>query len=102
MQITKADMKEELESMPDGFDDEPTVIQVRDDEALTAPEPPALPFTLARAKPSDGTWLERLDPQARIILQRAMVTAPCWPIAPRVRGAVAVPLQKIPSLPDHA
>ena len=96
-------------------DDEPTIIRVRDEELnppTPAPAPllvveasdlPALPFALNREKTrNDDVWLSALDPSARIILERATVVAPRWPIAPRIRGAVAIPTQGIPSLPARA
>jgi len=80
--------------LPD-FDDDETVIDVRDEDF--ADEPPPLPFTLQRVK-SDDDWLEELGDEARAVLERARTPMPNWPLAPRVEGAVAVPKQRIPSL----
>jgi hypothetical protein len=107
-------IRPETMSELDFADDEETIIRVRDEE-LNAPTPapapslivaaddadlPALPFALSRQKsPADEAWLAELDPSTRIILERAMIVAPSWPTAPRIRGAVAVPAHTpIPSL----
>jgi hypothetical protein len=71
-----------------GFEDEPTVIQV-DDQDFAAP--PALPFPLIRAKARADAWLDDLPPEARRVLDLARLPAPAWPFGERIRGAVAVP-----------
>lgn len=87
-------------SLPD-FDDEPTVIRVRDDETH---QPPPLPFPLRRAKstPDPEDWLAELPEEARRILEAARHPAESWPRSPRIPGAVATPLTRIPSLVRHA
>jgi hypothetical protein len=86
--------------MPTGFEDEPTVVDgSHEAELIAAPEPPALPFTLTREKPSnDDGWLLTLPPEKRAILERATRPARDWPLASRLPGAVATPARKIPSL----
>lgn len=71
-----------------GFEDEPTVIQV-DEQDFAAP--PALPFPLTRAKVRADAWLEDLPPEARRVLELARLPAPAWPFGERIRGAIAVP-----------
>jgi hypothetical protein len=96
-QVTKTEMKRELQLMPAGFEDEPTVVDVSD--SLDAPLPPPLPFKLMRRKGrEDNTWIRTLDPAARAVLERAAMPAPNWPLAGRLQGAIAVPARKIPSL----
>lgn len=83
-------------ALPD-FDDEPTVIQVRDE--VFPDEPPALPMPLLRSRAhADHSWLDALPEAARQVLETARRSQPDWPLAPRVVGAVATPNQKIPSL----
>jgi hypothetical protein len=84
--------------LPD-FDDEPTIIQVRD----VGEAPPPLPFPLRRAKRHAAErWLEALPLQAREILESARQPAESWPRRSRVPGAIAVPLAPIPSLVRRA
>jgi hypothetical protein len=71
-----------------GFEDEPTLIQVGDDDFAA---PPALPFPLTRAKARADAWLDDLPPEARRVLELARLPAPAWPFGDRVPGAVAVP-----------
>jgi hypothetical protein len=99
-QVTAAEMKKELELMPTGFEDEPTVVDGSyEAELIAAPEPPALPFTLTREKASnDEAWLSTLSPEKRAILEQATQPARDWPFASRLPGAVAQPARKIPSL----
>jgi len=97
--MTKEDMKRELELMPTGFESEPTVVDMSGDAELLEPEPPALPFTLVREKArNDEAWIMSLPAASRAVLERATMPAPNWPLAGRVRGAVAEPAHKIPSL----
>jgi len=82
--------------LPD-FDDEPTVIQVRDE--VFPEEPPALPLPLLRSRAhADKSWIDALPDAARRVLETARRAQPDWPLAPRVVGAVATPNQRIPSL----
>lgn len=79
-----------------GFDEVPTVVQQQPIrmEALdpSAAEPPALPFTLMRRKHGRADWMASLPIPARRVLERAKLSAPGWPVAPRLSGAVAVPV----------
>lgn len=99
-QFTAAEMKKELERMPTGFEDMPTVVDASHDAELITPEPPALPFTLTREKgaQSEEAWIMALPPEKRAVLERASMPAPNWPLARRLPGAVAQPARKIPSL----
>lgn len=85
----------QIPGIPD-FDDEPTVIQVR--EVLD--EPPPLPFALRRTRnrAEDESWIYALPEAAREVLEAARYPVESWPRAPRVVGAVAVPQHPIPSL----
>lgn len=84
----------ETPGIPD-FDDEPTVIQVRD----AFDEPPPLPFALRRARGrEDESWIHELPEAARQVLMAARYPVESWPRAPRVLGAVAMPAKPIPSL----
>lgn len=95
-QLTRNEMQRELSLMPDGFSDEQTVI---DGTAFVSkPAPPPLPFSLMREKPADESWILALAPAAREVLESASMPARNWPTAGRVRGAVATPAHKIPSL----
>ncbi len=95
-QVTRNEMRRELSLMPDGFADEQTVI---DGTAYVAkPQPPPLPFSLMREKPADEAWILALGPAARAVLEQASMPARNWPFAGRVRGAVATPARRIPSL----
>ncbi len=99
-QVTAAEMKKELELMPTGFEDMPTVVDgSHEAQLVSAPEPPALPFTLTREKPhADDAWLVSLPAEKRAVLERATRPAPNWPLAQRLPGAIAQPARKIPSL----
>ncbi len=102
-QVTAAEMKKELEFMPSGFEDMPTVVDGSYAAELIAapepPEPPALPFSLTREKHTDDEgWILSLPPEKRAVLERATRPAPNWPLAGRLPGAVAKPARKIPSL----
>ncbi|MCS6799128.1 MAG: hypothetical protein NZ898_11480 [Myxococcota bacterium] len=81
------------------WDDEPTVIEVRDEELKGMPP---LPVPLVRPRRArrfaDEAWLAALPEPSRIVLERARRQAPSWPLAPRIEGAVALPVQRIPSL----
>jgi hypothetical protein len=83
-------------------DDEPTIIDVRPSDLDAMPALP-LPLRRARARGAirDDRWLDALTPETRDVLERARRLAGSWPRAPRIDGAVAVPLQKIPSLRPH-
>lgn len=77
----------------DWEDDEPTVIEVRE----VPEEPPALPFTLRRARSrEEEAWLAVLPPEARDVLEAARYPVACWPIVDRVAGAVAIPVDLEP------
>lgn len=91
------DPQYEIPGVPD-FDDEPTVIQVRE----VCDEPPPLPFALRRARSrEDDSWIHHLPLAARDVLMAARYPVESWPRAPRVLGAVAVPAKPIPSLVRH-
>jgi hypothetical protein len=77
-----------------GFDKVPTVVQQRPIGGARAEAgPPALPFQLMRKKggPSNE-WMASLPTPARRVLERAKRPAQSWPRAPRLPGAVAVPV----------
>ena len=88
------------------FDDEITVIEVQSDDIVVEEaqlivdeheviEPPPLPFPLRRNKSSEqDAWLASLPARTRAVLEAARTTAPLWPIARRVPGAVAQPLRR--------
>jgi hypothetical protein len=66
------------------------------------PEPPALPLPLRRPRQDDAAWLASLAPETRAVLEAARARPLPWPRGARVPGAVAQPLQKIPSLAPRA
>jgi hypothetical protein len=61
-------------------------------------EPPALPIPLRRRRRDDAAWFAALPEATRAVLEGARARPLPWPRGPRVPGAVAQPLQKIPSL----
>lgn len=60
--------------------------------------PPALPFALKRRTVDEDAWLASLPDAARTVLLRAREPMADWPRVGRPRGAIALPLHKIPSL----
>jgi hypothetical protein len=76
------------ERVTTGFEDEPTLIQVNEDDLAG---PPALPFPLTRAKAPADAWLADLAPEAPRVLEHARLPAPAWPYGTRVPGAIALP-----------
>ncbi|MEM9192665.1 MAG: hypothetical protein AAGF12_26060 [Myxococcota bacterium] len=73
-----------------GFDEEPTVIEVRQGDLPEAPPP--LPFALTQKKRTSMRWLHELPEPAQQVLERARTRAPSWPLMPRFVGAVCVPI----------
>jgi hypothetical protein len=59
-----------------------------------APPPAPVPGYLRnRMSRSDAEWLASLPSAARAVLQAAAMQAGEWPAAPRIAGAVAIPIE---------
>jgi hypothetical protein len=81
------------------YDFEDVATLVADRRTLLSDDaPPALPFALKRRTADESAWLASLPQQTRAVLEAARTPAADWPRVPRVPGAIARPLHKIPSL----
>ncbi len=80
------------------FDDELATLVADRRTLFSHDAPPALPFALKRRTLDDAAWLASLPPATRAALEAARAPVADWPRVARPVGAIARPLQKIPSL----
>lgn len=89
-----------LAGLADAEDDAETLFMSRSvSKSFPKPvaTPPALPLPLSR-RADEKSWLERLPPESRQVLEAARRPMPEWPKANRVDAAVVRPVKRIPSL----